>query len=257
MTSFSLKLFAVIAMTLDHIAKIIGQAGLMSFFPSLSMATSSDIMHLMDGIGRIAFPLYAFMIAEGAAKTRSMPRYIGRLMLFALISEPVFYFAFHRVELTWGGFLDNLSRWNLNNVFITLTLGAVAVFVSQLLDISTCKRRWLVVVPVWGLLAFVGQYVGCDYGAAGILLIAALYLAKTKQHTISVILIWSLWLYIVSYGVYVSSYNVMQGICAALSGVLIWFYNGKRGRSVKWSFYIYYPAHLLVLILLGRLSSAA
>lgn len=257
MTSFSLKLFAVIAMTLDHIAKIIGQAGLMAAFPGLSMTASSDIMHLMDGIGRIAFPLYAFMIAEGAARTRSMPSYIGRLMLFAVISEPFFYFAFHRVELTWGGFLDNLSRWNLSNVFVTLTLGAVAVFCYQLLVQSSCKKRLLVFVPVCGLLAFVGQYVGCDYGAAGILLIAALYLAKTKQQKIAVILIWSLWLYIVSYGVYVSAYNVMEGVCAALSGVLIWFYNGKRGRQVKWSFYIYYPAHLLVLILLGRLGSAA
>lgn len=253
MTSFSLKLIAVIAMTLDHIAKIIGQAGLMAMFPGLSMTTSSDIMHLMDGIGRMAFPLYAFMIAEGAARTRSMPKYIGRLTLFAVISEPFFYFAFHRVELTWGGFLDNLSRWNLNNVFITLTLGAVAIFFYQFLERRTCKKRLLAFVPVCGLLAFAGQYVGCDYGAAGILLIAALYLAKTRRQKSIVILIWSLWLYIISYGLYVSGYNVRQGICAALSGVLLWFYNGKRGKSMKWSFYIYYPAHILVLLCLSRM----
>lgn len=251
MTSFSLKLIAVIAMTLDHIAKIIGQAGLMTIFPGLSMITSSQIMHLMGGIGRMAFPLYAFMIAEGAARTRSMPQYIGRLALFSVISEPFFYFAFHRPDPTLAGLLENLSRWNLNNVFITLTLGAVTIFLYQRLEQSSGKKRLLVFAPICALLAFAGQYVGCDYGAAGILLIAALYLARTKQQKLVVILIWSLWLYIVSYGVYVSGFNVREGACAALSGVLIWFYNGKRGRPVKWSFYIYYPAHLLVLRLLG------
>lgn len=92
MTSFALKLVAIIAMTLDHVASFIGQHGLMNLF-SLDTHTSYVLMQWLHGIGRMAFPLFVFLLVEGTRKTRSMPRYIGRLALFALISEPFFYFA--------------------------------------------------------------------------------------------------------------------------------------------------------------------
>ena len=83
MTSFRLKIIAIISMTLDHAAKIIGQAGLLAIFPN-AVSVTYDIIKIMEGLGRLAFPLFAFMIAEGCRKTHSMPRYIGRLSLFAL-----------------------------------------------------------------------------------------------------------------------------------------------------------------------------
>lgn len=251
MTSFCLKIIAVIAMTIDHTASIIGQWGLMEM--GMSQPVSYELVSIMRNIGRIAFPLYAFLIAEGAARTRSMPKYLARLTLFAVISEPFFYFAFHRVELTWSGFLENLSRGNLNNVFFTLALGAAAIFLYQKLEEKTAQRRWLMFVPASLLLIFAAGYVGSDYGMMGVLLIIALYLAKTKWQKCLVIVFWALSLYVISYGAYVSGYNVMQGIFAVLSCVPVWLYNGKRGKPVKWSFYVYYPAHLLVLTCLGQL----
>ena len=85
MTSYRLKIIAVVAMTIDHAAKIIGQSGMMAIFPNMPLSTAYLIVNLMEAIGRMAFPLFAFMIAEGTFKTRSMPKYIGRLALFALI----------------------------------------------------------------------------------------------------------------------------------------------------------------------------
>lgn len=243
MTSFLLKTIAATAMTIDHIAGIIKQYGLISL--GMSKHTSYLLVNAMSTVGRIAFPLYAFMIAEGASKTRSMPNYIARLLLFGVISEPFFYFAFSPVDVTWAGFWENLSHGNLNNVYFTLALGASAIFLHQKLQ---GKQRWLVFVPASLLFLFAAGYVGSDYGVMGVLLVIALYLAGTKRRKAAVILLWSAGLYLFGDG-----FNGMWGdsllncLFASLSGVLIWFYNGRRGRNWKWGFYVYYPAHLLVL----------
>lgn len=252
MTTFALKLIASIAMTIDHAYQIIGQWGLMQL--GMSQHVSYCVVTIMDIIGRIAFPLYAFLIAEGASRTRSMPKYIGRLLLFAVISEPFFYFALHRVNLTWDGFLDNLSRWNLHNVLFTLALGDVAIFLYQKLERKPAKQRWMWFVPVSLFLIFVAGYVGSDYGMMGVLLIIALYLAKGKEQKAVVILVWSVGLYLLGQGFTgMWGHSLLRWGFAALAAVLVWFYNGKRGKPMKWFFYIYYPAHLLALMLLKQM----
>lgn len=259
MTSYRLKIIAVIAMTIDHAAKIIGQSGMMAIFPNMPLSTAYLIVNLMEAIGRMAFPLFAFMIAEGTFKTRSMPKYIGRLALFALISEPFFYYAFNMRNASIGGFFDSLSRLNLTNVFFTLTLGAIAIYAYQLLERGKSKKRLFLFVPIFLILIFIVGYAKSDYGIAGIILIVALFFAKKKTQKIIVVFVWSLGLYIFGQAFngfgfnwsQVTGFAVVNSICAVLSCVLIWRYNGKRGRPLKWSFYIYYPAHLLLLAFLG------
>lgn len=251
MTSFALKIIAIIAMTIDHARNIIGQKGLMTMFPFLTQHTSYILSGLMYGIGRMAFPLFAFMIAEGAAKTRSMPKYIGRLALFALISEPFFYFSHWQENQTLEGFIQSVSRLNLNNVFFTLALGAIVIYVLQLLERKQVKHARLLFIPILLAAALIGGYIGCDYGMAGILLIGFLFLAQTKFQKCMVTLIWIVCLYGLGQASNPIDTILRDCLLASLSCVFIWFYNGKRGRPMKWSFYIYYPAHLLVLSLLG------
>lgn len=259
MSSFFMKLIAVMAMTIDHFARIVGQTGLMKLFPDLPLSTSYWIINAMKGIGRIAFPLFAFMIAEGVSKTRSTIKYIGRLALFAIISEPFFYYGFNIQNASVGGFLDSLQKLNLTNVFFTLTLGAIAIWIYQLLEQKKSKKLLFLFVPVLLMILLIGGYIGCDYGIAGIILIVALYIAKTKSQKSIVILVWSIGLYIISQGMgdwsQVWTFPILNCVCAALSSVLIWFYNGKRGKPVKWSFYIYYPAHILILACLSNIIS--
>lgn len=260
MTSFSLKIIAIITMTVDHFAKILGQSGLLSIFPGMPLSTSYLIINLMEGIGRIAFPLFAFMIAEGASKTRSMPKYIGRLMLFAVISEPIFYYAFNIQNASIGGFWDSLSRLHLTNVFFTLALGAIAIYIYQILEKKSPKKKIFIFIPVSLFLILFAGYAKCDYGIAGIILIIAFYLAKNRIYKIAVIVVWALGLYIFGQAFngfgfnwsQVTSYSVIDCICAIIPGILIWFYNGKRGKALKWSFYIYYPAHLLIFACLSN-----
>lgn len=257
MTSFRLKILAIVVMTIDHAAKIIGQAGLMMLFPSAPLSLTYWIVNLMQGIGRLAFPLFAFMIAEGCRKTRSMPRYIGRLALFALISEPFFYFAFHGASASVNGFLAGLLHIRLTNVFFTLTLGAVSVYIYQLLESKKSKKLVWLFLPIFVAIILISGAVDCDYGMPGVVLIVALYFAQPKKWKAAVIAVWAVGLYILyqaSVGMnwaQVSVFSVINCICASLSVVFILLYNGKRGRPLKWSFYIYYPAHLFLFSLIG------
>ena len=251
MTAFSLKMIAIIAMTLDHGAKILGTESLLQIFPSMSLLWANHIITAAQIIGRIAFPMFAFLIAEGAEKTRSMPRYLRRLALFAVISEPVFFFALYSPNLE--DFLRSLLQLHLTNVFFTLLLGAASIYAYKL-----CRQKWqnnglYIWLPVFGVILLLGGVIRCDYDIAGILLITALYLAREKGQKIVVILIWSVCLYLIGQGggdLWVWLLSGLYCGFSALSAVFIWQYNGNRGKPMKWFFYIYYPVHILALVCL-------
>ena len=250
MSSFILKMIAVISMTIDHFNKIIGQFGLQCLFPALTTDTSYLLCQMMDRIGRLAFPIFAFLIAEGARKTRSMPRYIVRLTLLAVISEPVFFFAFNwRMNPGWTDWMHNLSRLNWNNVFVTHLLGTSAIYACQMIEKKYAKLRCWGAVPGLLLSMFAAGYVGSDYGAMGVLLIVALYLVRKNAHKVAVIVLWSLGMYMYQ----LSVFNLMLSTFSAASAILICGYNGKRGIPVKWAFYFYYPVHLMILLLCNKL----
>lgn len=201
----------------------------------------------MNSIGRMAFPLFAFMIAEGARKTHRLPKYIGRLALFAVLSEPFFYFSHWRNSPTISGFFQNIIELNFGNVYFTLALGAIAIYFYQSLERKQLKRARLWFIPICLIITLIGGYIGCDYGMAGILLIVFLFLAYTQFQKCIAILLWTVCVYGFGQAYNPISFILLDCIFAALSSVFVLFYNGKRGKQMKWSFYIYYPAHLLVL----------
>jgi len=255
MSSFLLKLIAILAMTIDHTATVVGQLPLME--AGMSAIASGRLLTAMNTFGRMAFPLFAFMIAEGCRKTRSMPRYLGRLALFAVLSEPIFYFTLNLYpDKTWGTFFDNLLRKNFTNVFFTLFLGAAAIYGVQLLEKAAAERNLapkfrLLALPVVLLFVLMGGYFSTDYGMAGVLLIAALYFLPTKPLSALTVVLWSMGLYVVGYG-RITGTSIFYFLGASLAILPILLYNGRRGPRLKWIFYIYYPAHLLILLLLNN-----
>ncbi len=261
MTSFVLKIIAIISMTIDHLAKIIGQSGLIELFPNMPLKTSFFIINLMEAIGRIAFPLFAFMIVEGVLKTSNKVKYFGRLSLFAVISEPFFYYAFNMQTASVSGFWANLSKLHFTNVFFTLALSVGAILIYEKLKDRRPKTVLLLFAPI--LLAFIlfAGYAKCDYGMAGIILIFALYMAKTKRLKAIVLVIWSVGLYLLGQSfnglgfawTQITGFSIANCLCAILPCALIALYNGKRGKPLKWSFYVYYPAHLLVFSVISKL----
>lgn len=254
MTSFALKLIAIITMTIDHFAGIVGQGGLVKLLPGVPLSVIHTLDAVMHCIGRMAFPLFAFMIAEGCRKTKNEKRYVGRLALFAVISEPFFYFsAAYNREQGFSGLLESLIHLNFTNVFFTLTIAAGAVLLCRKLEQKRPETGGLLFVPVILAAGGIAQLVNTDYGMAGVVLIAALYFAAARPSQIFLVLLWSVCLY--GFGTLMETAPSWQQIGyawgltagAALSCLFIWLYNGERGKKAKWIFYVYYPAHLFLL----------
>ena len=204
--SFTLKMIAIITMLIDHIGVI--------FFPEM---ISFRI------IGRISFPIFAFLIVEGFLHTRDIKKYMIRLGTFALISEIPFDMAFHGTILEFGS----------QNVFFTLFLGVVLLYFYDQQYNNASKIGCVLLI----LLA--GDIFRTDYGAWGILMIFCFYVFREKRtwQMLSLILI------------NVFAFGLIQAF-AALAVIPISMYNGKRGISAKYLFYIIYPLHLLILFLI-------
>lgn len=208
-SAFDLKCIAVVTMVIDHIGAY--------FFPA----------HLwLRYVGRLAFPIYCFLITEGYIHTRDVKKYMGRLFVLAVLSEVPF-------DLLWQG--KPFYLWH-QNVFFTLLIGLVCVCA-----IDRLHAWWqigLSLVAAGLLMHFV---VRSDYGIGGIVMIVAFYVFRAN--------IWGRFLSVGA--VNILFYGGVQ--CAGvLALVPIQFYRGRKGPSAKYFFYAVYPVHLLLLYLIGR-----
>lgn len=237
----TLKMIAVVAMLIDHFA-----AGVLGRYMSLNGIGSLDIndmagvdlwmdqnaalyttYNIMRFIGRVAFPIYCFLLVEGFEHTRNKIKYAGRLLIFAAVSEVPFDLLFNGEMLEFG----------YQNVFFTLFFGLLAMI--GLRQIEEREDMQMMLKPLWNLVViaacmFAAQFAQTDYAAIGVLCITVLYLfrKKKKYQTIAgcVVFLWEL--------------------TAPLAFIPIWFYNGKRGWNMKYFFYLFYPVHLSLLYLL-------
>ncbi len=242
MTWNVLKWVAIAAMLIDHTAAVLG-----GWLPPLCSG-------LMRDVGRIAFPIFAYGIAQGCVYTHSARRYLGRLLLFAVLSEIPYRLALRAGSLAFGLF----------NVFFTLLAGAAC---CQLVKFCRSKGRrwaWAAVAPV-AAIVLLCEILGTDYGGFGVLCILLPYLFwESKPARIIALGSVVAFLYVVVSHFQGFSYplwwmenpsalgSMLQQTLFALAGVgLIALYNGQPGsKKGKWAFYIFYPAHLLALFAL-------
>jgi hypothetical protein len=240
MNGFLIKLIAILCMTIDHIFKLAPE--LMSFLPAFKIPLPGVALNfptVLIILGRLAFPLFAFEIAEGCTHTKNFPKYLRRLFIFALISELPFDFMFY------NGF--TLGR---QNVLWTFLFGACAIFMYQKLKAAP-PLNFIVVL----LIAAVCYFCRTDYHTIGVILIFALYISKKPISLILTFAIISIdYLYNRGLIAAIQSHNVNQIVslslyfAATLSAIPIMSaYKGKKGPGLKWFFYIYYPLHIIVL----------
>jgi hypothetical protein len=245
-SGFTLKMVAVISMLIDHIGatvleRILMTAGAAGFSIVNAHWQEFYILYMvLRGIGRLAFPIYCFLIVEGFVHTRSVAKYAARLFVFALLSEVPFDLAF------------NKGLWDMsyNNVFFTLFLGLLVIWGIRYVDrkiacenedgsISHGKlllRSILNMLLIFAGMALAELVLKCDYGAAGILAIVVLYLMRSHPKTAVLVTV-------VLLTVLCSELEIV----ALLDVLLIAGYNGTRGRKMKYFFYAFYPVHLLIL----------
>lgn len=257
-SSSALKIIAIVTMFIDHFA-VVFEAPLAEHFPFLIMPNGLNVLH---AVGRLAFPLFAFMIAEGAKRTHNIYLYLVRLLAFAFIAEVPFDLALYGTP-----FSEVLTERDHQNVFFTLFLGLLSIVCLQLLE--KVKLTPLSFVPL-AVFAFAAEEIlKTDYGAMGVICIFLFYLflqAPQAAKNIGILLTCLLISIMLSVEPSVQTVQYVSGrighryllnltalfnsyeIYALLSAPLIVLYNGEKGRKInKFIFYAFYPVHLLAL----------
>lgn len=254
LTGNSLKVIAVLTMVIDHLCKIVLQWLLSNYWGvmvdngQMSWEQFQQIDNFirfdLQSVGTIAFPLFCFLLAEGFRYTRDKKRYIGLMFIFALISEIPFDIGFFSEYSQMEGTFPFYLKYQ--NVFFTLFLGLLTLACLERLscksEIRTEKIKSVILQVICvAVLALVAELIRCDYGMQGILYIAAFYVCR--NHRIYQVLLFLL--------AYMGATGNQPPLCTLLACLIILLYNGKRGKlKLKYFFYAFYPAHILVLYLI-------
>ena len=231
-TSNMLKCLAMILMLLDHL-----------------WATIIPGNQWMTNIGRIAFPIFAFLITQGYIHTSDFKKYLKRLFIFALISEIPF-------NLIYTGSLVFPFH---QNVLFTLILGLLCI--NEIDKMKNNKSFKNVIIGTVKIIVFLllGTVGFVDYGLTGIFTIIAFYIFRNFKFAWIYQLISLILLYIVFFkgqSVILNIFNFeyylpLQSI-GILSLIPIWLYNGEKGidnKKLQYMFYWFYPAHMMLIYL--------
>ena len=235
-----IKIIAAVTMLIDHVGSFRPFAG----------------WEHMRMIGRVSFPLYAFMLAQGFLHTRSRWKYLARMLVLAFVTQPIYTWCFYGD--TW--------RWNNLNILFTLSVGLVCMWLLQIGKDTAQKRKkawWLICIAMCAAtccIIWAADLAGVDYGWMGVLLTVLLYLtADCKWAWCPILLLFAFRQLLMSWDWDEPVY--LRGIFAAVAFLPMVFYNGKSGPKpkskwgaslLKYGFYLFYPLHLAVLALIFR-----
>lgn len=189
-------------------------------------------------IGRISFPIYAFLTSEGIKKSSAKEKYLLGLLFCGIVSEPVYDMWLYSVS-NFSSYSIPFYEYSLSNqnVLFTLFIGASVCYCLEFVENKVKKYG---IVSVLLLIAYFGNV---EYSVFGVGIIVAMYLCKSKYNMVvfSIALLWCI-------------YFGMPGMFAfsCIGIYLVTLYNGERGnyKISKYFFYLYYPLHIIVLFLM-------
>ena len=272
---FAIKIIASVTMVIDHIGAI--------FFNPLPDPVQSLILR---GIGRIAFILYAFCLAEGFYHTHNRKKYALRLLAAAILVEPVF-------NTVCVSGMEKI--YQSQNVIFTFFIAFCTMWIVEKIKHSErIKAKVALIIPsvIMGLL--MAEVIRSEYGCMGVGLVLVFYFLREKKVAlfISAFLTYGIGVVIVNhvserlyfYRVYLAkvkeytelgeelllknttfgwqqisiAFKITSGdidyflkyciVGPIVALIIIMLYNGKKGRELpKLAFYIFYPAHLMLL----------
>lgn len=219
----TLKLIAIVTMFIDHtgatVIRAIVSHPAISSDPGLR-ALWQQIYDVSRDIGRIAFPIFCFLLVEGYLHTRNAWKYAQRLFLFALISEIPFDLALR------GDWFYPAKQ----NVYFTLFIGLLVMIGINRITANGARNLFLAALPIAAGM-YLALWIDTDYNYKGVFLIAILYLMRYTR------------LYQCIGGAAASAWEMP----APFAFLPVYLYNGKRGLSLKYFFYWFYPVHLMLL----------
>jgi len=223
----TLKIIAIVAMTIDHVTWLI--------YPGYPVELIPIILHV---IGRITAPIMMFLVSEGYHYTSNRKKYLTRLLIFAAVSH---------VPYTMFSSFDFIPGIPTTSVIWPFALGVLALMIDQG-DILPNAKRWQRMILIWGCFILA---LPSDWSAPAVLSI--LYMGRHWGNRSRQLLHMACFLavYAVVCGLAFAPIYGLIHIGVIIPILLITLYDGTRGamsgQTMKWLFYIYYPAHLLIL----------
>ena len=205
LNNFHIKLLAAIFMVIDHVGVV--------FFPNVLA---------FRVVGRLSFPLFAWLLTQGEQHTRNIERYLIRLLLLGIVSQPLYVVALQ------GEFL---------NILFTLMLG---VAMLRLCRRYPEQRYW-----IWAASMVAAELLKFEYGAYGLAIIGLLSQFRSNYYW------WGIWLGLHLFLAIASSNFGLFQLPAVVTPLLLLVTNQQKGPTVRW-FYTFYPAHLLLIWAIAR-----
>lgn len=222
LTGNQLKILAMITMTIDHIGA--------ELFPHILW---------LRIIGRLAMPIFAFMIAEGCRHTRNPLRYLGTLAGFACLCQVVYFFAMGSLYMC---------------ILVTFSMSVGLILLVTLAQEKKSTPLWILFGLALAAAFFLCEILpgflprtdyAVDYGVFGVVLPLLIYCGKGKW--------WQLFEAFFGMVLLANHYGGVQWWSLCFLPLLA-LYNGQRGKwKMKWFFYIFYPAHLVAIHFIGYL----
>lgn len=233
-----LQLIAVLAMVIDHTSVF---------------APVPSLYYIMKFIGRAAVIIMCYFVAEGCQKTQNIGKYIIRMAVFAAISQIPYY-----LYMRWGTMPQNTNALIVNffhsrNIIFSLFLG-----LSLLTVLKSDYNLFIKVIAMFAALRL-GKY--SDWGYWAILWIVGfgLFYGSKKKQMIWLVVVLLMRIVYTAVGPvigiiqthtlpYATLYGWLSGFGGFISLFLLPFYNGEKGNMPKWTWYVFYPVHLLIIV---------
>ena len=273
----TLKIIAIISMFIDHITFVLIPPLFSGRFPDLISGHNvisgpfvgldlEAVYQIGRGLGRLSYPIFIFLLAEGFYHTRNRQKYLFRIFIFALISEIPFDLAFRK------SFFD----FTYQNVLFTFLLAGLAITLIEFLlriPSESAFSKVLAIILAFGVAAlsiYAGNLLLTDYAGTGVAATLVMYFMGETGNgrvmrrevrngrediyevTTPAFKLRRLLAFTLSVTILGVALNKIEFV--ALIDILpIALYNGSKGRQRKYFFYIFYPAHLLFLYIVWRL----
>lgn len=212
MSLFVLKIIGIFSMFLDHYYFIIGGP------------------RILNIIGRIAFPIFAFALNEGYRHTKNLKLYLIRLGIFALVIQLPLFFSSTKYPM---------------NIFFTLFTGLLIITIMNTKKVNIFPK-----ILIIASLFYITKKVEFDYSIYGILLIMIFNIFYNQKMLIFVSFLFLNLIIVYFPEIFDLSKTQFYSI---FSLIFIFLYNGKKGKSMKYFFYLFYPLHFFVIELINKL----
>lgn len=243
MSSFTLKIIALLTMLWDHISYVYPPALILpTLFPGISAELFEALFHASNYIGRVSAPIFLWAIAQGYRHTTDFKKYALRLLLFACLAEGPYYLLFKAhgniifTQLIGLLTLGAMDWGNKRRPGLGYALAALSVFLSWHFALFEGGGRYILFILAFYL---------TDHRFVGKKALLWLFLYPSSR--------WRLLALTLSEGLRFSNF-VLNAFGPLLGVGLTFLYNGKKGPDIpftKWLWYVFYPAHLLALGLIA------